>query len=380
MRLLCCRGDAIGGEDPFREWCGKVGELRALVSSPLVALTATATKATRNALKSKLGLRKCRSIIQSPDRPNIKLSVRKVSPFNPVSHFASVINELKTKRNECSRLMVYCQKISDCSDFYVEFMGELGDLAYWPDGCSHVSDNRLVSMYHSGTPEYNKTIVLQSLEDPAGVCRVIFATSALGMGIDVKGVHSVVHWGPPSKLEHYMQEIGRCGRDGIPSTAVLLYNGHQLRHCDKHMLQYIKATKGCRREMILAAFDEVAGDRREPLHVCCDLCSQMCSCQCDHSQMSWWPEEPDTAKNCDGKKRYLTSADKEHAIMKLSEIFECVSGERAMSFSVMRDVVDMLHLLFTVDDIINLVGVESPQQAILIFEALSSCFSDMSPV
>ena len=237
MVLLCCRGDTSEDEDPFREWCGKVGELRALVSSPLVALTAIATKVTRDALKSKLGLRRCRTIVQSPDRPNIKLSVRKVSPSTPVSHLASVLDELKTKRNQCSRLLVYCQKISDCSDFYVEFMGELGDLAYWPDDAPHISDNRLVSMYHSGTPEYNKAVVLQSLQDQTGVCRVVFATSALGMGIDVKlRLAYCCPLGPPSKLEHYMQEIGRCGRDGISSTAV---------YCCTMVVSFVTVTNIC---------------------------------------------------------------------------------------------------------------------------------------
>ena len=116
-------------------------------------------------------------------------------------------------------------------------MSELGDFAYWPDGSPHVSDHRLVAMYHSATPEYNKAVVLNSLQDPAGVCRVVFATSALGMGVDVQGLYNIIHWGPPSKLEHYMQEIGRCGRDGVLSTAKIFYHGHQLRHCDKHMLE-----------------------------------------------------------------------------------------------------------------------------------------------
>ena len=368
MVLLCCRGDTSEDEDPFREWCGKVGELRALVSSPLVALTATATKVTRDALKSKLGLRRCRTIVQSPDRPNITLSVRKVSPSTPVSHLASVLDELKTKRNQCSRLLVYCQKISDCSDFYVEFMGELGDLAYWPDDAPHISDNRLVSMYHSGTPEYkyNKAVVLQSLQDQTGVCRVVFATSALGMGIDVKGLHTVVHWGPPSKLEHYMQEIGRCGRDGISSTAVLLYNGRQLRHCDKYMLQYVKATSGCRRQMILAAFDEVVGVQREPLHDCCDLCTCVCSCKCDHSQMSWWPVKQDNADDPTLKIRCVMGADREIAIIKLAELFES-DNDTALSIPVIKEVVDKLHLVFTIDDLIGMVAVESPEQAVLIF-------------
>ena len=236
MVLLCCRGDTSEDEDPFREWCGKVGELRALVSSPLVALTATATKVTRDALKSKLGLRRCRTIVQSPDRPNIKLSVRKVSPSTSVSHLASVLDELKTKRNQCSRLLVYCQKISDCSDFYVEFMGELGDLAYWPDDAPHISDNRLVSMYHSGTPEYNKAVVLQSLQDQTGVCRVVFATSALGMGIDVKGLHILLSTGV-----HHQNWNTTCKKsEGVEEMAYLAQ-----QYCCTMVVSFVTVTNIC---------------------------------------------------------------------------------------------------------------------------------------
>ena len=60
-----------------------------------------------------------------------------------------------------------------------------GDRAYWPGGSPHVSNHRLIAMYHSATPEYNKEVVLAS---PSGICRVVSATSSLGMGVEVKGL------------------------------------------------------------------------------------------------------------------------------------------------------------------------------------------------
>ena len=99
-------------------------------------------------------------------------------------------------------------------------MAQLEHLAYSPDGADHISDNRLFGMFHSGTPDHNKEVILKSIQESRGVCRVLFATSAIGMRVDVQGLHLVIHWGPPSKLEHYMQEIGRADRDGIRSTAI----------------------------------------------------------------------------------------------------------------------------------------------------------------
>ena len=377
---MICRGRSSEDEDPFREWCGKVGELRALVSSPLVALTATATRPTRLALKSKLGLKQCRVIDQSPDRPNISLMVFKVSPQNPVSYFSGTIQELKTKGIHCSRL-VYCQKISDCSSLYIDFMGELGDRAYWPDGSPHVSNHRLIAMYHSATPEYNKEVVLASLQDPSGICRVVFATSALGMGVEVKGLHQTIHWGPPSCLEQYMQEIGRVGRDGRASSACLLFHGHQLRHCDKQMLEYVKSAKGCRRQMLLCPFEEISKEQYNPLHCCCDLCARVCPCLDDHDQLYSSPKGsfvPDADATVE-RPREVTPADKEYAVVKLSQLFECDS-ETVLSIPVAKEVVDKLDLLFSIDDILDQISVSSFHQASKIFEVLSLCFSDMVEV
>ena len=67
-------------------------------------------------------------------------------------------------------------------------MGELEDQAHWTDGSPHVSHHRLIAMYHSATLEYNKA-VLDSLQDPFGTHRVVFATSALGISVEVKGLY-----------------------------------------------------------------------------------------------------------------------------------------------------------------------------------------------
>ena len=75
----------------------------------------------------------------------------------------------------------------------------LGDKSYWPEGDTK-AQNRVVEMYHACTPDSNKHIILQSLRDANGVCRVVFATNALGMGIDVKGLTTVIHYGPCKRL------------------------------------------------------------------------------------------------------------------------------------------------------------------------------------
>ena len=133
-------------------------------------------------------------------------------------------------------------------------------------------------MFHSATHEENKKTVLESLETESGTCRVVISTSALGMGIDMKGVRTVVHYGPPHTAEDYLQAIGRAGRDGGESHVVLLHSGALNRGTDMNIRQYLSKPDGCRRECLLALF-ECSVEQKDPLHSCCDLCSMRCSCQ-----------------------------------------------------------------------------------------------------
>lgn len=83
------------------------------------------------------------------------------------------------------RVLVYCQSLNMCADLYAHFLYELGDKSYYPPGSEKVSDNRLFAMFHANTPQHNKEVVLRSLNQPDGVVRVVFATVALGMGINL---------------------------------------------------------------------------------------------------------------------------------------------------------------------------------------------------
>lgn len=63
-------------------------------------------------------------------------------------------------------------------------------------------------------PQHSEDVILQSLRDTKGVARVVFAAVALGMGIDLQYVNTVIHYGASGSLEDYFQESGRGGRSG----------------------------------------------------------------------------------------------------------------------------------------------------------------------
>jgi len=75
----------------------------------------------------------------------------------------------------------------------------------------HVSENRMFGMFHSNTPQRNKDVILKSLTAPNGVVRIVFATVALGMGVNLLDTNTVIHYGASQSIDDYFQESGRGG-------------------------------------------------------------------------------------------------------------------------------------------------------------------------
>ena len=78
-------------------------------------------------------------------------------------------------------------------------------------------------MFHADTDKEIKCNILDSMSKPEGTLRILFLTTAFGMGVDCKALHNVIHMGPLSDMDDYCQETSRIGRDGIPSKAFLLF-------------------------------------------------------------------------------------------------------------------------------------------------------------
>ncbi|XP_044167085.1 ATP-dependent DNA helicase RecQ-like [Acropora millepora] len=216
----------------FRVWYSRLNELRSLVDAPFITLTATAKPKTKAKIFELLELREPKEIVESPNKPNVRYAIQKLRNSLPVlENFRCLIDELKEKGIDRKRTIIYCQTVKQCAHLFRKFELELGCDMY--DGEENPK-NRLVEMRHSGSPESVKTHVLHQFSDNNTCLRILVATIAYGMGVNCKGVSRVIHFGPSKSIEAYLQETGRCGRDGEQSDALLLYNGITSKCQDGH--------------------------------------------------------------------------------------------------------------------------------------------------
>ena len=197
--------------------------MRALVpaSVPLMALTATVTSKMRKDIIQVLEIRGCDLISSSPNRPNIFYEVFKRTTVE--EDLAHIVKDLQENTVNAKRVIIYCRSLDMCAHLYVHFLHAIGPHSYFPLGSPEISDHRIFGMYHSNTTEYNKHIILDSLCKSDGIVRTVFATMALGMGVNFSGLTKIVHYGAPRKIDDYFQERGRAGRTGEPSVSTVFW-------------------------------------------------------------------------------------------------------------------------------------------------------------
>lgn len=252
----------------FRKWFRNIGELRSIFpSATLMALSATCTNAVRKRVLSVLGLEKATYISMSPNRENIKYTVCRTENTIDSALFW-LVEALNAQKENIPRMIIYCNSIKDVGNVYNFLSGEVE------------SSSSLIDMFHSETPDDKKHAILSALRVKNDL-RVVIATSALGMGVDVFDCNYILLYGPPKTIIDLVQETGRCGRDGTKSLAVIFCNQYQLCHIDEDVKNVVKTTK-CRRLSILKHFlsakelDNI--EKHMNKHTCCDLCSKLCAC------------------------------------------------------------------------------------------------------
>ncbi|MFC0038456.1 DNA helicase RecQ [Actinomadura rayongensis] len=166
---------------------------------PRIALTATATEATRAEIATRLGLEDARKFVASFDRPNIQYRIE------PKTDAKRQLLRFLREEHAGDAGIVYCLSRSSVEK-HAAFLTENGIEAV---------------PYHAGLDPHVRAANQARFLREDGL--VVVATIAFGMGIDKPDVRFVAHLDLPKSVEGYYQETGRAGRDGLPSTAWLAY-------------------------------------------------------------------------------------------------------------------------------------------------------------
>jgi ATP-dependent DNA helicase RecQ len=221
-----------------------------------MALTATATRKLRLEVCHILGINDPVVVEISPEKPNVFLAC---GEFNSIMEtFGPLVEELQVKRVNMDRVIIFCKKRILCNQIYSFFQYMLRENFAEPPGESRAMPQyRLVDMFTSGSHPDVKEIILKSFKTSAAPLRIVIATIGFGLGIDCSEVRKIIHLGSPSDIESYVQQVGRAGRDGKPSYALLLHGTNLMENSTKSLIDYCKRHDLCRRDTLFSHFEYV---------------------------------------------------------------------------------------------------------------------------
>ena len=243
-----------------------------------MALTAIATVMLRKHVTDTLCMIEPAVVETSPEKSNLHFSIVKYSSIDET--FKPYIEELKQKRIDMDRTLIFCRRPLDCAKLWVEFCNHLRKEVTEPSGSPiEIPELRLVDCYAGCTDERVLEVILRQFTTPSCL-RVVIVTIAFGLGVNCPDIRRVIHFGVPEDIETYVQQVGRAGCDGKASYCILLFGeGVYKRYCNNQILDYCKNELQCCRLFLYSKFGFYSS-KNDLINTCacCDVCNRSCDC------------------------------------------------------------------------------------------------------
>ena len=352
--------------------------------------TATATTATKNRIFETLGMgvTNCYCIEKSPLKKNIQFTATYISNDLTLEDiFINTLNSLSVRMEHCDRVIIYCQSRTQCALIWQMFSEQLGCKLY----LNEVKNprNRLVEMFHAGTPAQVKEHIIKQASKKNSHLRIIICTVAFGMGVNCVSFNKVIHFGPSKNIESYVQECGRAGRDGGESICHLLYNNLLTSRCEDDVREYVYSTI-CRRVAIAKWFGCPQVEKENPCS-CCDRCALGCECDVNRScqEALQYRLKNDAKETCKEREVPKAKIAELHSLLNdyLLKMKHIQSGQgKAMSYVVtdfeftefqVSQVLKNCHQIFTLEDVMSKVEIWRIIHAQNILYMLGQVFTDV---
>lgn len=261
---------------------------------PRMALTATATTTVQQDIISQMPLRDCIQFIGHVDRPN--LIFRSFRRNNATQQMLKII---QSHRNESG--IIYAQTRKEVERI-----------------CESLKQSGIdCAAYHAGLPDQERSFVQNAFIKEA--LDVVVATIAFGMGIDRSNVRYVIHNNIPKSIEHYQQEAGRAGRDGLSAECVLLHSS-----TDFHTHRFLAHSRGQLSPDLNRIFEQHLNDVGR--YAVAPICRHKIITE--YFGQTWpHPEHPELAENCGACDVCLGETkeiDQDDALVIAQKIISCV--------------------------------------------------------